>query len=122
MDGFVRMRAALPTPALATGGAAMWRRPSSLRARELAEQLSHLPRAVLALFAGCDAWLPPGKPTAGGLPAISDFMEANVPEAERSRAGEVLIRILNGTLFELVGLTRKCGLKPWSRTIAPAPS
>jgi cytochrome c biogenesis protein len=37
----------------------------------------------------------------GGLQAISDFMEANVPEAERERAGEVLMRILNGTLFEL---------------------
>ena len=28
-------------------------------------------------------------------------MEANVPEAERERAGEVLVRILNGALFEL---------------------
>ena len=45
-------------------------------------------------------------------------MEANVPEAERSRAGEVLIRILNGTLFELVQLTRENGASsPWSRTI-----
>jgi cytochrome c biogenesis protein len=33
----------------------------------------------------------------GGLQALSDFMEGNVPEAERERAGEVLLRILNGT-------------------------
>jgi len=53
-----------------------------------------------------------GKPT-GGLQAVSDFMEANVPEAERARAGEVLVRILNGTLFELAQLSRqRAGLPP----------
>jgi cytochrome c biogenesis protein len=36
-----------------------------------------------------------------------------VPEAERNKAGDVLIRILNGTLFELAQLSReKAGLKP----------
>jgi cytochrome c biogenesis protein len=51
-------------------------------------------------------------------------MEANVPEAERSRAGEVLMRILNGTLFELAQLTREnAGLKPaGAGRSAPAPS
>ena len=40
-------------------------------------------------------------------------MEANVPEAERNRAGEVLVRILNGVLFELTAMTREqAGLKP----------
>ena len=34
-------------------------------------------------------------------------MEANVPEAERERAGEVLVRILNGVLFELLNLSRE---------------
>src|SRR5690606_37040226 len=54
----------------------------------------------------------PGRPR-GGLIAVSDFMEANVPLAERERAGEVLIRILNGALFELVQLTRsQAGLAP----------
>ncbi|MGH8858543.1 MAG: cytochrome c biogenesis protein ResB, partial [Polaromonas sp.] len=51
--------------------------------------------------------------TAAGLQAISDFMEANVPEAERNRAAEVLIRILNGVLFELTQMSREqAGLKP----------
>ena len=40
-------------------------------------------------------------------------MEVNVPEAERNRAGEVLVRILNGVLFELTAMTREnAGLKP----------
>ena len=46
-----------------------------------------------------------GKPVAG-LQAVSDFMEGNVPEAEREKASEVLIRILNGVLFELVQTSR----------------
>ena len=112
MDGFVRMRAALADPAARDKAVrryvAQAIEPSR---RELAEQLSQSASRALAVFAGA---MPaaPGKPT-GGLQAISDFMEANVPEAERSRAGEVLIRILNGTLFELVQLTREnAGLKP----------
>jgi cytochrome c biogenesis protein len=44
---------------------------------------------------------------------VADFIEKNVPVAEREKAGEVLIRILNGALFELVQLTRaEAGLKP----------
>ena len=40
-------------------------------------------------------------------------MEINVPEAERERAGDVLIRILNGVLFELTQMTREqASLKP----------
>jgi cytochrome c biogenesis protein len=69
------------------------------------------PPCALALFAGAE----PGRDgkTSGGLQAISDFMETNVPEAERARAGEVLIRILNGVLFELAQLTReRAGQKP----------
>ncbi len=59
-----------------------------------------------------DATSADGKPH-GGLQAISQFMEANVPESERDRASEVLIRILNGVLFDLAQLSReKAGLKP----------
>ena len=112
MEGFVRLRAALADPAMREKAVrryvAQAIEPSR---RELAEQLSQSASRALAVFAGA---LPvaQGKP-AGGLQAISDFMEANVPEAERSRAGEVLIRILNGTLFELAQLTREnAGLKP----------
>ncbi len=82
MDGFVRMRAALADPAARDKAVrryvAQAIEPSR---RELAEQLSQSASRALAVFAGA---MPaaPGKP-AGGLQAISDFMEANVPEAER---------------------------------------
>ncbi len=59
----------------------------------------------------------PGQPAIkGGLQAVSAFLEANVPEAERERASDVLVRILNGTLFELLQLSReKAGLAPLER-------
>jgi cytochrome c biogenesis protein len=48
-----------------------------------------------------------------GLQAVADYIETNVPEPERSKAGEVFVRILNGSLFELAQLARqKAGLKP----------
>jgi cytochrome c biogenesis protein len=84
----------------------MPRRPvEPAQARELAEQLSQSAGRALAVFAGVRCRC--SRQAAGGLQAISDFMEANVPEAERSRAGEVLVRILNGVLFELAQLTRE---------------
>ncbi len=45
--------------------------------------------------------------------AVSEYLEARVPEAERGRAGEVVVRILGGVLFELAELGReRAGLKP----------
>jgi cytochrome c biogenesis protein len=50
--------------------------------------------------------------TTAGLQAVADFIEKKVPVAEREKASEVLIRILNGTLFELTQMTRaEAGLK-----------
>ena len=91
---------------------------------DLAAQLSASATRALGLYAGTESVNLPGaaanqakpaKPVAG-LQAISDFMEINVPEAERNRASEVLVRILNGVLFELVSKTREdAGQKPLAR-------
>ncbi|MEP6587926.1 MAG: cytochrome c biogenesis protein ResB, partial [Polaromonas sp.] len=121
MDTFVRLRAALADPAQRELAVKRYARLAIGTGRpELAQQLTDSASRALALFAGSDAaplsaaGAPAGKvkPLAG-LQAISDFMEANVPEAERNRAGEVLVRILNGVLFELTAMTREqAGLKP----------
>ena len=116
---FVRLRAALADPAQRELAVKRYARLAVGTGRpELARQLSESASRALALFAGAEAVPAAGaaagkvKPVAG-LQAISDFMEANVPEAERSRAGEVLVRILNGVLFELTAMTREqAGLKP----------
>jgi len=75
---------------------------------DLRERLLGSATRAIALFAGT------GDPKSpAGFQAISDFMESNVPEAERARASEVLIRILNGVLFELTQVSREAaGLRP----------
>uniref|UniRef100_UPI0025BF36B2 cytochrome c biogenesis protein ResB n=1 Tax=Acidovorax sp. TaxID=1872122 RepID=UPI0025BF36B2 len=111
MDGFVRMKAALADPAAREEAVRRYVAQAIDPARgDLSGQLQQSASRALSLFAG--QGMDNGKPT-GGLQAVSDFMEANVPEAERARAGEVLVRILNGTLFELAQLTRQqAGLAP----------
>ena len=120
MDTFIRLRAALADPAQRDLAVKRYARLAVGTERpELAQQLIESASRALALFAGPDASAASAAMAAGkakpaaGLQAISDFMEANVPEAERSRAGDVLVRILNGTLFELTSMIREqAGLKP----------
>jgi cytochrome c biogenesis protein len=70
--------------------------------QELTQQLEASASRALALFAGAAS-----ANQGGGLQAIADFIDSNVPVAERDKAGEVLIRILNGVLFELAQLSRE---------------
>ncbi|MDA8519484.1 cytochrome c biogenesis protein ResB [Acidovorax sp. NCPPB 4044] len=115
MDGFLRMRMALADPALREQAVRRYVAQAVDGSRpELAGQLTQSTLRALSLFAGAgDAVRPAGAPPRAGLQAISDFMEENVPAAERERAGEVLIRILNGALFEIAQLTReRAGLAP----------
>lgn len=112
LDGFLRLRAALADPALR--GLAVGRyvaRAVDASRQDLVQPLTVSASRALDLFAGVMAGKE-GAP-ASGLQAVSDFIETNVPEAERSKAGDVLIRILNGTLFELAQITHeRAGLKP----------
>ncbi|MFT3717821.1 cytochrome c biogenesis protein ResB [Pseudorhodoferax sp.] len=113
MDTFVRLYAALRDPALREQAVQRYaQRAVDPQRPELAAQLAASGSKALALFAGGGRAEGQAVPR-GGLQAIADFIEANVPEAERARAGEVLVRILNGTLFELVQLAQeRAGAKP----------
>jgi cytochrome c biogenesis protein len=111
-DEFFRLRAALAEPALRDLAvrryAARMVDPSR---KDLLPQLSASALRALTLFSGAETV--PGSRASGGLQAVADFMEANVPQGERERAGEMLVRILNGTLFELMQVAReRAGLKP----------
>ncbi|SCK44497.1 cytochrome c biogenesis protein [Variovorax sp. HW608] len=111
MDDFVRMRDTL------ADGAARARaidryiaRATDPKRPELAEQLRASAGRALALFAGAERAKANAVST-GGWQAIAEFMEANVPEGERERAGAVLVRILNDVLFEVLNVSReKAGL------------
>jgi len=113
MDGFLRLRAALADEGTRDAAVRRYAAKAVDPTRpELVAQLAGSASRAVALFAGAEGVVKAGKP-AGGLQAISDFMETNVPEAERAKAGEVLVRILNGALFELLQLTReRAGLAP----------
>ena len=105
MDGFMRMKAMLADPQARDEAVRRYVGQAIDTSRtDLAVQLQQSASRALALFAG--QGMVNGKPT-GGLQAVSDFIEANVPEAERARAGEVLVRILNGALFEVAQLSRQ---------------
>ncbi|MES2938366.1 MAG: cytochrome c biogenesis protein ResB [Pseudomonadota bacterium] len=110
LDGFVRLRAGLADAALRDEAVRRYAGKATDPSRpELGQQLAASTARAMALFAGAETG---GKAT-GGLQAVSGFLETNVPEAERQRAGEVLVRIINGALFELAQLTReRAGLKP----------
>ncbi len=71
---------------------------------DMAAQLKISATRSIALFAGVGS--DGQRLAAGGLQAVADFMEANVPVAERERASEVLLRIVNGVLFELLQAAR----------------
>lgn len=111
-DEFFRLRAALADPALREQAVQRYARKVVDAARpDLLPQLTASAGRALALFAGAEPVK--GSQAPGGLQAVADFMENNVPESERGRAGEMLIRLLNGSLFELAQLAReRAGLKP----------
>jgi cytochrome c biogenesis protein len=112
METFLRLRADLMDPARRAAAVQRYAtRAVDPQRPELAEQLAASAAKALALFAGEGASA--SATPRGGLQAIADFMETNVPEAERGRAGEVLVRILNGVLFELVQMGQeRVGAKP----------
>ena len=112
MDEFLRLKAALADPETRKLAIDRYSAKAIDQSKpELARQLAASATRALGLFAGDEAGKD-GKPVAG-LQAVADFIESNVPEAERAKAGEVLIRILNGTLFELVQTAReRASLQP----------
>jgi cytochrome c biogenesis protein len=114
IDGFMRLRAALSDASARDAAVRAYARRVTDPARpELAEQLSASASRAMGLFAGAIASSNTQGSKTMGLQAVADFLEANVPEAERERASEVLVRILNGVLFELDTQARaKAGVQP----------
>ena len=109
LDGFDRLHQALRDPAMRDAAVAAYARQAigGGERESLQSQLQESATRVLNVFAGVE----PTKGAQGGLQAVAAFLEQNVPEAERERAGSVLVRILNGVLIELNTLARsKAGL------------
>jgi cytochrome c biogenesis protein len=104
---FFRLRAALADPVLRERAVRRYAaRMVDTQRTDLQAQLAASALRALMLFAGAEA-VEEGRAPVGGLQAIADFMENQVPPAERERAGEMLMRILNGALFELLQTARE---------------
>jgi len=112
LDGWLRLRQALADPKLRDLAARAYAASATPAAQpKMQEQLQLTAQRALTLFSGAAA--KPGEYVKGGLPALSQFIERDVPESERARVSEVLLRILNGSVFELHQIAReRAGLKP----------
>lgn len=112
LDGWLQLRQALATPALRDAAAQRYAAAATPPNQpQLTPQLKLTAQRALTLFSGAAA--KPGDEVKGGLPALSQFIERDVPESDRQRVSEVLLRILNGSLFELHQIAReRAGLKP----------
>ena len=120
--GWVRLREALFDSAMREEAATRYVALATPADKpQMAQQLQVTAVRALALFAGAEAVRGQTK-SPGGLQAISDFIESSVPQADRARISEVLLRILNGSLFELLNTTREraglSALKPDEKTQA----
>lgn len=115
VQGWLRLRQALNDPAMRTEAARRFARMAAPTDRaDLQTQLATSAQRALDLFAGVIP-VKPGQPATGGLPALSDFIEQAVPAAQREHTSATLVRILNGSLFELLNLSReRAGVAPLS--------
>ena len=105
---WMRLRAALQNPAMRGEAArrfALLSMPGEQRA-ELRNQLMESARRALDLFAGA-ADVKDGSPgTQGGFAAVATFLQKSVPEGEREKAADVLMKIINSSMWELWQLAR----------------
>ncbi|PKO70152.1 MAG: cytochrome C biogenesis protein ResB [Betaproteobacteria bacterium HGW-Betaproteobacteria-16] len=125
IEGFVRLRTGLADASMRAEAVRRYAEQAVEGGRpDLAEALIASATRAVDLFAGAERismpeslrTAPDMPPILGGLPAMSSFLEANVPAEERERASDVLVRILNGVLFELMQLSReRDGLPPMER-------
>ncbi|MBN8745988.1 Cytochrome c biogenesis protein CcsB [Xylophilus ampelinus] len=113
MDGYLHLRSALADAAMRQKAVDRYVAHAIDPGKtEQVEQLRNSAARALALFAGAERVRPTadGKAddaSAGGWQAIAEFIDLQVPEAERQRAGQVLVRIVNDVLFELLNLSRE---------------
>ena len=87
MDEFIRVRAALTDPAMRAAAAKKFAAQSA--PDNLVPALADSAERALDAIAN------------GGIQALGDLLETTVPEVERERAAEVVLRLLAGTFWEL---------------------
>ncbi|SFQ16128.1 cytochrome c biogenesis protein ResB [Ralstonia sp. NFACC01] len=105
---WMRLRAALQNPAMRGEAArrfALLSMPGEQRA-ELRSQLMESARRALDLFAGAADVKDGSAGAQGGFAAVATFLQKSVPEGEREKAADVLMKIINSSMWELWQLAR----------------
>ena len=107
LDGWMRLRQGLLDAPSRARAARLYAEAATPNDKpQMLPQLQATALRALTLFAGAERPAKAGEAALGGLPALSQFIETEVPAAERQRVSDVLLRILNGSLFELYKLGR----------------
>lgn len=119
LDGFMRFRAALQNAEMRNKAALRFAERafggnSSAANPDLVKPLGESAIRAMATFAGdptgTDSAAGPDVPTratqATGLQAIAAFIDSTVPEKDRQQATDVVIRILQGSMWELYQMSR----------------
>jgi len=109
LQGWLRLRQALADGAMREEAAKRFAQTAAPTDRaDLRQQLASSAQKALEVFAGVVPVQgePAGQPP-GGLQALSLFIEQVVPADQRERTSGTLVRLLNGSLFELLQLSRE---------------
>jgi len=114
MDGWLHLRDALLDPMLRERAARRYAREATPADKpQMLAEIEATALRTLNLFAGAEGPKDKGAASpSGGLPTLSQFIDRDVPAPERQRVSEVLLRILNGSLFELYQISRELDEKP----------
>jgi cytochrome c biogenesis protein len=112
---WMMLRAALDNPALRTQAAERFaRRAVADQNPELRQHLQESAQRVMSLFAGAGEG--GGKTPAGqanaGFQAIATFIDQSVPKGEQEKAASLLLRMLEGSMWELWQLAREGAGEP----------
>lgn len=112
---WMMLRAALEDPALRAEAAQRFaQRAVTDQKAPLRSQLEESAQRVLGLFAGATpaaANAPAGQPNAG-FQAVAAFIDQSVPNGEQEKAAALLLRMLEGSMWELWQLARERAGEP----------
>ncbi len=124
VNEWMRMRAALEDPAVRSEAAARFAQASLPNADAgLRTRLDDSALRVLTLFAGADpsAGRQPDGSTTGGFQAVAAFIDQSVPKAEQEKAAGLLLRMLEGAMWEVWQVAREqAGVAPVKQTAETA--
>lgn len=95
LDEFMALRASLNQPELRREAAARFTRENSPAGGPNAEALQNSAERALETFSN------------GGLQAVAQFIDGNVPEAERERAASIVVRLIGASLESLRDINRE---------------